>query len=692
MPATRTQDRPSRPRQDPVSCLLCRQKKLKCDRQRPCSNCQSRRVACEFKGERPLSAGRTIIVDDSDIRAENQSMKARLHRLEQAVFGHGHPYQHPRTPSITSPMDQNHAPSKTTPPRAQTEAEVLDEDSAWLETMGARADTVLPEFTERVIVSPQSVDQALSSENSTSHRRTIIVPTYDVALAFLDAYAEHLDAMQHIMHIDSARSCIEHTYRKIKAGHELDPGALTLILGICASVGFYWNVGSSSGQSLFSDQQTALKASKVWAKQSLYATEQMRLSTITSTLEGVQGCIILMFIYYHMEGLTPRVRLMLATAITVARDLGLHKTDAPGTSQPTATQADLIDIEVRRKCWWHLTCTDWFMSFISGPQEGMYCISPNHMSVKLPRNLNPDDLNTKGAEFSRGLEEPTVMSYYHQRIKLGMTCREVADALWSSFHVLEPETIDYTIVATLDAKFERQLNELPRFLRLDIPTHQLHREYGSMYTPQISMQSVMANLMINTRRCKLHLPFLVRAKHNPRFEFSHRVGLQAARAVFEARRRVMEDEPTFDGARALRLGGILQHIFYATAVLVMNLCVNREDDQAQIEEVKYALKVMEDSRHTSQMGNRFYDSLMAILRKHHVKLSSNESVVQTAGGPGQPINGTSGYEPASSMPAMQDINGEFEFDGMWQDLMDSGPMLNPREWDALLSDLDMRVG
>ncbi|KAF7193838.1 putative transcription factor lepB [Pseudocercospora fuligena] len=692
MPAIRTQDRQNRPRQDPVSCQLCRQKKLKCDRQRPCSNCQSRKVACEFKGERPLSVDGTTIADEDDIRAENKLMKARLQRLEQAVFGHGDTYQPPRNPSITSPVYQNHASSKTTTPRAQTEAEVLDEDSAWLETMGARVDTVLPEFTERVIISPQSVDQALSSDHSTSQRRTIIVPTYDVALAFLDAYAEHLDAMQHIMHIDSARSCIEHTYRKIKSGHEVDPGALTLILGICASVGFYWTVGSSSGQSLFSDQQKALKASKVWAKQSLYATEQMRLSTITSTLEGVQGCIILMFIYYHMEGLTSRVRLMLATAITVARDLGLHRTDAPGSSLPTATQADLIDIEVRRKCWWHLTCTDWFMSFIGGPQEGMYSISPSHMSVKLPRNLNPEDLNTKGAEFSRGLEEPTVMSYYHQRIKLGMTCREVADALWSSFHILEPETIDYTIVATLDAKFERQLNELPRFLRLDIPTQQLHREYGHMYTPQISMQSVMANLMINTRRCKLHLPFLVRAKQNPRFEFSHMMGLQSARAVFEARRRVMEDEPTFTGARALRLGGILQHIFYATAVLVMNLCVNRQDDQAQIEEVKYALKVMEDSRHTSQMGNRFYDSLMAVLRKHHVKLTSNESAMQTDGGSNQPINGNGGYEPASSMPVMQDLNGEFEFDGMWQDLLDSGPMLNPREWDALLSDLDMRVG
>ncbi len=33
-------------RQDPVSCLFCRKKKLKCDRAAPCSNCKARRHPC----------------------------------------------------------------------------------------------------------------------------------------------------------------------------------------------------------------------------------------------------------------------------------------------------------------------------------------------------------------------------------------------------------------------------------------------------------------------------------------------------------------------------------------------------------------------------------------------------------------------------------------------------------------------
>lgn len=36
------------PRQDPVSCQTCRKRKLKCDRNRPCSGCSARNVECVY--------------------------------------------------------------------------------------------------------------------------------------------------------------------------------------------------------------------------------------------------------------------------------------------------------------------------------------------------------------------------------------------------------------------------------------------------------------------------------------------------------------------------------------------------------------------------------------------------------------------------------------------------------------------
>ena len=46
------------PRQDPVSCESCRKKKLKCDRQFPCSSCSTRGLACSYEPPTTISSGK----------------------------------------------------------------------------------------------------------------------------------------------------------------------------------------------------------------------------------------------------------------------------------------------------------------------------------------------------------------------------------------------------------------------------------------------------------------------------------------------------------------------------------------------------------------------------------------------------------------------------------------------------------
>ena len=87
MPLDRTNDTHRRQR-DPLSCHSCRSKKLKCDRQRPCSNCTTRRLTCEYLKGRPTGASDNgVPSDDSDLYAQNLALKARVEKLEQAVFG-----------------------------------------------------------------------------------------------------------------------------------------------------------------------------------------------------------------------------------------------------------------------------------------------------------------------------------------------------------------------------------------------------------------------------------------------------------------------------------------------------------------------------------------------------------------------------------------------------------------------------
>ncbi|CAG8923435.1 unnamed protein product [Penicillium salamii] len=40
----------------PLSCAACREKKRRCDRGQPCSNCVQRNISCEYPGQSPQMA------------------------------------------------------------------------------------------------------------------------------------------------------------------------------------------------------------------------------------------------------------------------------------------------------------------------------------------------------------------------------------------------------------------------------------------------------------------------------------------------------------------------------------------------------------------------------------------------------------------------------------------------------------
>ncbi|KAF2210513.1 hypothetical protein CERZMDRAFT_99572 [Cercospora zeae-maydis SCOH1-5] len=249
------------------------------------------------------------------------------------------------------------------------------------------------------------------------------------------------------------------------------------------------------------------------------------------------------------------------------------------------------------------------------------------------------------------------------RIRLATTCRKIADSLWVTIQSTDPGDIDPQTVIALDMKFETQARELPLFMRMDTSLAQLMK-YAA----------------------KLHMPFLVRVKTHPWFPSSRVVGLQAARSVFEARRHAIKDEQSLV-AYQLRLGGLIQHLFFANIVLVMDLCINRDEtNAATVAEVRRSLQVMGDSKESSTMSRRFHESLLNILGKHNVVLATSA----------QHRKGISETEPVASgaidagTPGRSVESSDIDFDSMWQDFMNVGPTLDAQTWDAILSDLDMQ--
>ena len=328
------------------------------------------------------------------------------------------------------------------------------------------------------------------------------------------------------------------------------------------------------------------------------------------------------------------------------------------------------------------------MSQAGGPHEGTYIVNPKHMRVNKPRNISDEDLASKPADFDRPIFEPTVMAYYLQRIKLAEATRQVADLF------CETDANEMTVEGAhqIVDMFQALLAGLPHFMRLD----SCHCPDHDKQQPEIMSQRYMANLTIQARRCKVHLPFLLRAAHDSSFVFARDACLQAARAVIAIHQELSQDNGFFWFASS-RLCGMLHFYFYAALVLVMDFCVNRDADHdvARKAELQDAFKTLERAKQESRAAGMFFDSLTAILQKHRVRLKNGEqdkcflnidNRPQTAHA--NALLSASNIAPDLSTGADFGDIGNFDFDEMWQSYIDLDTALDPQAWSALVSDIE----
>ncbi|KAH0835327.1 putative Zn(II)2Cys6 transcription factor [Fonsecaea pedrosoi] len=686
-----------RPRQEPISCQFCRSKKLKCNRQHPCSNCASRGLACDGKfvspGRRPPA-----LVDDPD----DQSVLARLKRLEDIVIG--------RTPiketTGTGPeISSSVALSRTIPspsvaclsPASEYEQAVQN-----LEGTGVGpVPWVLPRGHDIRMVSIRQISlEAAKTFHSQSTSNCLCLPPRAEASLLLDHYFQHIDDLQHVVHVPTVRNMMQNLYANLEQGLPILPSELALLLSILASSSNLAMYFLGDIEPSFSASDVA-QASSLWINTTLEVIESSRRTT-PSQLEDVQAAIILGFLLFHSEGFSTRARHLFAGAVIMARDLSLHKTDAPGSA---GSQRAVLETEIKRRVWWHVVATDWFLGLSGGPQEGTYFVQPRHIRVNKPMNVNDEDLREGTVPIDKPLSEPTIMSYYIQRIKLADICRSVVDLMPLSS--LELGTVDYQDVIRLDSKFESFLQELPSFFKID--EHHIRESEPVMRRyPRMQVQRLTLGMIGHTRRCKLHQPFLIRRAVQRHYDYSRHISLKSARAVIRMKTLIRLDEPGSFMAAVAKNTGVVYHIFMATIVLVMDLCFNEaaegEDDAARKAEVAEACRMLEEAKSQSGMAHEFLESLLDVLRKHKVHLqasdlpaprAASEPSAQQLVQPPIPLDpgGQQAPPPYDSTWGSEDISQHYlsDFDEIWKEYVELGPKMGMPSWDSLFSDLDSRM-
>ncbi|KAK5653698.1 hypothetical protein OQA88_8729 [Cercophora sp. LCS_1] len=605
MPSSRQGTHPTR--KVHYSCDFCRSRKLRCDRPLPCANCVSRGKDCRFgpairqsarsrqlqqQEETPPqpSASTQAGLDQAGLLAEIRSLKQLAQDLEKRVIQ-------------TTSSQQAQAVGNPSPPTSASSGDgYLDDSSpqshlsdvlAHLElvSLGPTQDPVCFEETLVRITNIQSItaQDEYTYSPSGQPRRFIWLPQRAEAMIMLDKFIRDVSFFHHVVHRPSLAGIVDNLYDQIERDEPYKSGHLMLVLSIIANAAKAWlpRDDLTASGSPFSSAAAANSQTRMWVKTALEVLHSGR-SSITPSIEGIQGIILLSLLICSLEGLSLRYRSLLSTGIILSRELGLHRLDHP--SSPTRLPP--IQAEMGRRAWWQLAASNWLMAARSSLlTEGIYDIHPHHIATSRPLNINDADLSDTIPFTGHPPSEPTEMSYFLQRIHLAEISRKAVDARHGPLSRAEIRT-------SFDQDLEEMLTHAPRFFTWDAYTHGTDASRDD----EIFVHAYTFRHIVNVQRIKLHWGYLSRGGAGDRDKC-----LCAARQVVRGEKEVERSRHPFVEVR-LRSSGVLYGVFLAAVVLVVDGVVHGGGE----DEAEEALGLVKEARTYSVAAGKVYDGLVGL--------------------------------------------------------------------------------
>ncbi|OAA58894.1 hypothetical protein LEL_10861 [Akanthomyces lecanii RCEF 1005] len=574
-------------------------------------------------------------------------------------------------------------------------------------------------------------------------------PVFDDATALLDHYTQSVDATYRILHRPTAWNMLDALYHDLNAGRT--PSATQLAFFLCIFAGSVY-VSKHDFQfespSLHGHSQQAL--AEIWAQQ---AVQLLTDPPAPPSVPALQTIVSLAHLCTQMEGLRKNFNVLSAYGIQMARFMKLHRLDSrPSREERRKNGADMVDVEVKRRIWWHMAASDWLMSYNSGPNEGTYLLHPQQMETDHPSNVEDTNI-PQGTTFlteesyALPLTKPTSMTYFIHRIQSATLAREVVDNLPVSFFsspALESCAELYENVKVMNQKYKRFIESLPPFFQLTIEDERAHAAL-IREMPHLEWQRYLINFVLHTQLARLHRPFLIRGSRQPEYGESRLQCIQSAEIVVHIRNRVMYNHSV--GSFTY----VMQHFLNAAIILAMDACFNPDKVHAprRKQEVLRACRALEHdlnaklvpvngtSDEDMSSGQSMVQSFQNAVRnlrstlKNHVREDDTDNTNSSAQDigplvappplqqrrmatrsrpsmstsnvgnlpPSEPFTGTGGHgNAADEMPVIEeeaaDVNTppDIVLDKLWDDFFSVGSTFNDTDWDIFFSDVGANMG
>ncbi|KAH6960164.1 fungal-specific transcription factor domain-containing protein [Fusarium avenaceum] len=535
----------------PINCSLCRVRKWKCDRNRPCSNCVrqggAETTTCVYSA--PVAS------ETGDSEANSESLKYRLNRLEDLVLTlmRGEAVVDARSTSAvistgsTSRMGNGESSTEAhrgrTPENTRAEGGDIDDlatslgvlsiepkngnavyigqehwqtilaDILEIKASSAKYDQELEASYEEIRLSkPLSASAGITLLHGTAPPATefelqAALPSRIVILTLCSRYFESIDNPVVIIH---SGAFYEELYSHWENPSKTPLMWLGLLYSIlCLGMLSYHRVG---------DEPTA------WKGRTLEMAVSYRLRTAQCLLvadytKPVVPVVETMLLYTFGEygtrwDIDMELWLLVSTVTRIAIQMGYHR---DGKWFPCLSP---FKAEMRRRTWALLTMADVMFSHqVSLPSM----IHNHHCDTREPVNLFQEEINPMMESLppSRSKEEITPSSYMIAKVKL---CRVMSDILHATNRV--DGLTSYEEVLRFDTELRQIYDDLPEHLT-GLPLQSPH-ETAKVVANRFSINSLYRKIV-----CLLHKKHLSLGRRNSRYAYSRRSAIGAASETLE---------------------------------------------------------------------------------------------------------------------------------------------------------------
>jgi hypothetical protein len=370
------------PRQDPVSCQTCRTRKLKCNRQNPCSNCVSRCVDCVYSSG---GAAATAAAGNSNNNSGNNNNNiARIDVVEnvspatggQSLITHrayeaGMVERQPQTQTQTPPQPKIVRPETSIASLSAREQSQLEERYSTVDrlekiVMGPKTakDDFGSSFPSGQFTASYLQNMGTGSYGNQSWSQasalTSCLPRESEAIAMFEYYINNVDHIYHLIIHSHVRHMIDDIYANLHNHAHVNLHHLALLFSILALTSYFRPSSEGDPKCFGIPDQAETRTHEYTSMVGAALTQADYL--VYPTLEALQATVIIAhFLPTINTSSSIRAFFMHATIVSQARQLLMHCIDSPHCEEERRAvgSSDLVNLEVRRRVWWQIVGYDW---------------------------------------------------------------------------------------------------------------------------------------------------------------------------------------------------------------------------------------------------------------------------------------------------------------------------------------------